>query len=591
MSLVDLRPSARNFQYTALSRATHEIRLLQLASNPHPSQEVFPVQCTIHQFPLDSTPPYQALSYTWGKEADYPPFMLLEGCEFSIRPNLHSALYQIRSSHSAPEYLWIDAICINQDDTEEKNSQVSLMKEIFRYAKRVIVWLGPANILSGDAFALLHLLEVSQSSAQQVEEIIQDPDRAEEWRALIDLFQRAYWRRAWVIQEVQVAKRITVLCGDDEIEWDNLLRIQRMLWDEHAASLFVLAQSRTWLQNLHYWIRGRGARGLDHLPQSPQGDLFRTLLFHRLKEATDPRDKVYSLLGLTSASDEIEVNYRRDVKKVYIDTATYVIRTSGKLDVLWAVPPHRDRFSLPSWVPDWSIDEDLQAEMAWGLQEPKLEYIYHASGTTVAEATVSSEEGILTAKGVVVTTIAQLGGATQMTHSRDIQQAIVAVHEWYSLVEEHQDDGNALLENFARTLRCDRVKFEDGDRHGTISEKLLAIMATIKELKSAAQIKALKESMKREDIQIRAEIEGIAQQTFKRRFFLSSSGTMGLAHEEALAGDLICVLLGCSVPVVLRAIDSHYIHVSDVYLDGYMSGRAVGEADDGKLDFRDFEIC
>ena len=586
-----LRPSAGNFQYTALSSATSEIRLLQLSSSAHPYQEDSLIQGTIHQFSLNSAPAYQALSYTWGKESAHPPFILLDGCEFSVRPNLQSALCQIRSLHSAaPGYLWIDAICINQDDTEEKNSQVSLMKAIFQHAERVIVWLGPADFFSDDAFKLLHLLEVSQSSSQQVEEIINDPDRAGEWKALVDLFRRPYWRRVWVIQEVQVARRITVFCGHDEIEWNGLLGIQRMLWDEHAASLIALAHSATWLRSLHYWIRGRGARGLDHLPLSPRGDLFRTLLFHRLKEATDPRDKVYSLLGLTSVSGEITVDYRREVRQVYIDAVTYVIRTSGKLDVLWAVPPNRDRFGLPSWVSDWSIDEDLQADVAWGLQEPKLEYVYHASGSTIAEATIRAEEGILTAKGVLVATIAQLGKATQMTHSRDIQQAIVAVHQWRRLVEENQGDDEAHLETFARTLRCDRVKLEDGDNHETLSEKLLAILMTIKELKSKMQIKELKESTERKDIHTKAEVEGIAQQIFKRKVFLSFSGSMGLAPEEALAGDLICVLLGCSVPVVLRAIGSHYVHIGDVYLDGYMSGRAVEEEDGRRLDFRDFEI-
>lgn len=462
------------------------------------------------------------------------------------------------------------------------------MKSIFERAERVIVWLGPTDSLSGDAFALLHLLAASQSSKEKVEEIIQDSQREGDWRALIDLFQRAYWRRAWVIQEVQVARRITVLCGGDKIEWVALLGVQRMLWDEHANSLIALAGSTGRLSNLHYWIRGRGARGLDHLPREPKGDLFRTLLFHRLKESTDPRDKIYSLLGLTSASGELEIDYKKDVRQVYIDATTYVIRTSRKLDVLWAIPPHRNRFNLPSWVSDWSIDEERQTELAWGLQEPKLEYIYHASGTRGAEAAVRPEEGVLVARGLIVTTIVQIGGAAEMTHSRDLRQAIIAIHAWRRLVEEYQGDDDTTVETFSRTLRCGRKRPDVSDDHGIFSRKLLHIMARVKMLTTEAQIKLLKESTEKDDVLAKAEIEGIAQQIFKRRFYLSSSGIMGLAPEDAKVADVVCVLLGCSVPVVLRAVGKHYIHVGDVYLDGYMSGRAIEESDSS--DFEDFEI-
>lgn len=379
-----------------------------------------------------------------------------------------------------------------------------------------------------------------------------------------------------------------MLCGEDSIEWSSLLKIQSMLWDEHATALIALAQSSTLLRDLQYWIRGRGARGLDKLPLSPQGDLFRTLLFHRLKEATDPRDKIYGLLGLTNA--KFEVDYRRDVRQVYIDTASYVIRATGKLDVLWAVPPHQDRFDLPSWVPDWSVSEEEQAGLAWVLQEPKVEYIYHASGKAMAETSVEPGKGILVAKGIFVTKIEHIGRATSMTHSRDIQQAVVAVHDWRRLMEDRVSDDPNTLETFMRTLRCGRIKLEEGNNYETLRGKMLALLATIQELKTKAQIKKLKDSTDNYKMQVNTEIEGLAQQIFKRRFFLSSGLVMGLAPEEVHVGDLVCVLLGCSVPIVLREIGNHFEYIGDVYLDGYMSERAVAEGDKGELDRKDFEI-
>jgi hypothetical protein len=464
------------------------------------------------------------------------------------------------------------------------------MKSIFQNASRVVVWLGPSNFISSDAFALLHSLETYQSSHDAVHKIIQDPNRNKEWRALINLFKRSYWRRVWVVQEVQVARTITLLCGDDSIEWSSLLKILGMLWDEHAAALITLAQSTSLLRNLQYWIRRRGARGLDKVPLSPQCDLFRTLLFHRLKQSTHPRDKIYGLLGLSNASGEIEVDYRQDVRQVYIDTVSYVIRSTGTLDVLWAVPPNRDGFNLPSWVPDWSVDEKMQAELAWGLQESKLEYIYHASGKTRAEATVDSGKGTLVARGIVVTSVKYRGGVAHMTHSRDIRQAVVAVHEWRRLVNDRVGDDADLTETFMTTLRCGRVKLDEGDPYESLRRKTLAILQTIEELKTEAQIKALNHSMDNYKIRVNAEIEDLAQLIFKRRFILSPGGIMGLAPEEAQVGDLVCVLLGCSIPVVLRAIGKRFRYIGDVHLHGYMSGRAVAEGNEGDLNIKDFEI-
>lgn len=182
-----------SFQYTPLSGNANELRLLRLATTPDQSPHGHGIQCSITHASLGSAPKYQALSYTWGKEVSHSPVIFLQGCKFPVRPNLHSALAQLQASQFPPEHLWIDAVCINQNDAEEKNSQVRKMKAIFQNASRVIVWLGPSNFLSGDAFALLHSLEAFQPSSEIMRKIIQDPKGENEWRALINLFQRPYW--------------------------------------------------------------------------------------------------------------------------------------------------------------------------------------------------------------------------------------------------------------------------------------------------------------------------------------------------------------------------------------------------------------
>lgn len=104
------------------------------------------VQCTLETF-NDDAPPipnYIALSYTWGDDTVKKPIRVNDGM-FNVTSNLEIALRYLRKSRSFPilsERLWIDAICINQQDVEERNSQVRRMREVYRRASRVLIWLG-----------------------------------------------------------------------------------------------------------------------------------------------------------------------------------------------------------------------------------------------------------------------------------------------------------------------------------------------------------------------------------------------------------------------------------------------------------------
>lgn len=119
------------------------LHLLPLRTKDHQSSapwyDCVSLECTFETVHLASAPPYEALSYTWGEEAASVR-ILLNGKEFLVRRNLADALAALRISE--PRVLWVDALCINQQDTAERNHQVGMMAGIFRRAERVLVWLG-----------------------------------------------------------------------------------------------------------------------------------------------------------------------------------------------------------------------------------------------------------------------------------------------------------------------------------------------------------------------------------------------------------------------------------------------------------------
>jgi hypothetical protein len=144
-----------DFKYKAVSldRKEKEIRLLAL----EPGEWSETISGTLSSFSLDNAPSYDALSYVWGNPA-FTRNILLDGYAFPVTINLESALRYLRHprrSSREPRVVWIDAICIDQQNLEERSSQILLMRQVFQSAKMVLVWLGEATNQSRDAFQLI----------------------------------------------------------------------------------------------------------------------------------------------------------------------------------------------------------------------------------------------------------------------------------------------------------------------------------------------------------------------------------------------------------------------------------------------------
>lgn len=289
-------------------------------------------------------PEFTAVSYTWAdsdgnRSLSEEIFLGDWWIPLPITPNCAAALNRLRSGHQAQTF-WIDSICINQVSTEEKSHQVRLMRDIFSRATSVTIFLG-ADEDTQDARLLKRTSESLFYSGCQ-EDIIWDALR--DHVAVRALFDRPYWSRVWVVQEVLLSKKATVLLGKTAVPLQSLLKARLL---EHDGS--------TRLFNVPPWLQlGRA------LPIGDFHGLSKLLTETSTCLATDPKDMVFALLGLVQGAhlEGLVADYSRSIYEIRIGIAAYFLIRHGQINILKsAVFDARQNESLipgsPSWIPSW----------------------------------------------------------------------------------------------------------------------------------------------------------------------------------------------------------------------------------------------
>ena len=345
---------------------------------------------------------YEALSYYWGIEPADCEIKIRDldsekgkgksrmkmsrelvkrvlGKSFYIRPNLHTALTQLRSN-KRDIVLWVDALCINQDDEKEKTMQVQKMARIYSRARRVLVWLGPS----------VSALESSRKKCEEavdfIKEIldlktfdakVEDEESPPKWAALVELMRCDWFRRRWVVQELALASDATLHYNDKEINWKDFADAVAMFATRFDAIKQLFLHSSEFDHNIEYLgdVQALGAASLidvtaNHFRRSSEAvdDLERlssleALVSRLLKfEASDPRDTVYGLLSICKEKHDSEglpspgsssllvpdaihsrnrlvPDYGKSMVEVYRDFTEYCVSTSRSIDIIcrhWA---------------------------------------------------------------------------------------------------------------------------------------------------------------------------------------------------------------------------------------------------------------
>lgn len=318
---------------------------------------------------------YQALSYSWGRPK-LSDVLVCNGKAMLISNQNAAALRALRH-HSEIRNLWIDALCINQEDKNEKSKQVAQMLAIYRKAQMVQVWLGQSDRDSMIAFAYarkLPALEDNLSKHRQIEHMPTCTDHLRDLLlTLICLFGKPWLGRTWIRQEVYAARQLVVRCGSDEMSWQDFTRLAKLsstvssLLSDHNI---VPRDYEMRIRELLEEAQRNACMPLSGVKQ-PR-DLVDMLSKSRQFSFTDPRDTFYAILGMCNVNastdsltinhndqrNAVSVDYQKSLQEVYTDASRYIIArrdTVHNLLELWhryqRSPLHAE--GLATWAVDW----------------------------------------------------------------------------------------------------------------------------------------------------------------------------------------------------------------------------------------------
>ncbi|KAF5614123.1 het-6-heterokaryon incompatibility [Fusarium subglutinans] len=615
--------------YQSLRNPT-SFRLLQILSDGGPGI----LRCRMFDVDLaaQETPPYIALSYTWHDESLPKTFrpVLINDKYLNVSLNLWNFLQNYRET-AGERIIWIDQICINQDDTGECVQQIGQMCEIYQRASMDIFWIGePGENAEAvlDLLSSLYRLETylleSEGSRPGMSALLNPifmrtiglPEHDNPvWGSLMQFISRTAFQRAWIIQEVAVSRKTSIFCGLLMLPFDVVGR----------AATFLVESS--WIKVFHDIYSVSGAAGfitgmmncrLRHQEGEHQSlDLL--LASTRRFKATKPVDKIFALTNLAESGRKealppaLRPDYRKSVVEVFRDVTLHLIR-QGSLDILSGVEDVKFRQiqQLPSWVPDYSVHQ--VASILCMPPRPGWFTLYAAAvGRDVSVQHSPSNPNILTLSAYRVDAISKIGPAAE-------ESIYNTLEKWASMVDFSAPypitNGKSfpMIDAFWRTLVGNigfgassypvsqdwRYKFAafalqarwELQQHLSISSDTQRVAVERPSLTPG--IDSILDILK-DDHQMDHQMEEALDEdgdlyrstmhhiSWYRRLFLTDGGYLGLAHPSCQPGDELVLLSGGRVPFVVRRgsmeIPECYSIVGEAYVHGIMDGELLGAAD------------
>ena len=548
---------SQTYQYLPM-KADREIRLLYLEPGSSKSR----LSCSLRIVPLSKTPFFEALSYTWGKPVFPASMKCSPSGQLCITENLSVALCHLRLKDRI-RVLWVDAICINQQDNVERSQQVSLMRDIYEGADHVVVWLGKDDGNAKMAF------ERVQDAAEVTDRVwkpgvfgvLRRTRGPEEEAALDNLLKRGWFQRIWVIQELVCAGKATIMCGNQSMEWVRFQGFVGRLYEDGNYNRVAVNDP---VYNLIQMRRENEQRRL-----GKQSSLLYLLSAFRSCEASDPRDKIFALVGIADQQTiaACTPDYSKDVSEIYSNLASHLIIIERNADILaFCVAPHKGQYlPLPSWVPDWSRPQINNASPR------SMPGAYKASAGTSFKGRIDSNT--LSLDGVMLNKVVILGGG----------------EESYEIFKQSRNYAQRDLTAYVRTLVANV-----GDKQRLERQQLLLfctryykdplIMTQIQNREFLdtwpkflnTDIKNFYNSIhdpKKPTIEENLH-NALHDAATGRMFCLFDDSHVGWVPWSAEVGDRIAIFLGGTVPILLRPSGNDYIVLGEAYVDEMMDGQA-----------------
>ncbi|KAF7863137.1 hypothetical protein EAF04_007220 [Stromatinia cepivora] len=661
-----------DYSYTPLDSSKPSIRLLRLQRD---EQGYISGWLEIFSLEDPKCPVFNTLSYVWGSKV-YSHSIFINGRPFPVLSSLHPFLETICDDQNLKQgWWWIDSICINQSAGSvaevERNTQVAMMRRVYEKSEKTIGWLGLGDDGGEQAILFLKVLATHKKrldllyqkrlvgeKGDKEEELGKDLSDRSKWAALEKLLLRPWWTRVWTLQEYLVPRKFVFQCGNEMIDRRKLTLAMSAISSCRRIDETLLAHKAFQAP----WIR---RRVLQWYQRGAPIQLIGLMGYISDYKASDPRDRIYSVLGLVADRALAgPPRYQDSSVKVYSSLVKSFVESHQSLDILCFV----DRFhgsdhsdvqpTLPSWVPDWRVEVQPWMVPAIAAQsgarhvgslrpllflypEGKSHDIFTA-GKSKAPLTYSFSTDLqkMTCQGVFVDLVDGIGGLKVVYTDEDGKDDGVA--EVYSGVESttmHRtfkassaDTNSAYrteidsklasryMDHIFRSLmlnRQDRYLGEDIPAKDFSYQEFqafcLAAMETpvnvhplfldwfernrslrigchsLEQICKAAQSPESK-SFTNVDFMDISTHEKVFLSRFRdttkwmaRRLMTTNRKLIGMVPCRARKGDQVWILLGCSIPLILRKWENRegYQVIGECYLHGYMNGEIQDEVTNG----------
>jgi Heterokaryon incompatibility protein (HET) len=463
----------------------HDIRLLVVQPGNYDDD----VRCTLSHVALSRTEDiYDAVSYAWGNSAQTDVIYISDET-FPVTETVYLALKRFRYTNHPP-ILWIDSLCIDQGDIEERNQQVQLMADIYAKANRVVVWLGESSDGLHNAFETIRKAHSyfwyrtlddkrnpiwhKDKDEQVIRRMVNETCLTNmDWKPVNDLLSRPWFQRLWVVQEITNSRRPYIVCGEHKLPWTILGRSLWYLAYHGLATELLDHNVASAAENVAVMEMVRDKR----LKESIKEPWFNVALASSCCQCSDPRDRVLAVMSMAKEGSysifdrEVTFDYSLDASEFYKRFALWDILQLQSLRSLSctsktrasAKAPSTDQpINIPSWVPDWTSVIDTHLFVRWN------ELTGFSAGGKDMHVYFTNDKNTLNVKGTIVGTLDVVGSSPKVVKSTsrvEMNDALVneleGVKEWVqecqSIAAPATDSSMSPhgREAFWRTMMCD----------------------------------------------------------------------------------------------------------------------------------------
>lgn len=569
------------YQYKLLSSPS-QFRLLELL----PGNEDDPISYLLHTADWKCPSAYEAVSYAWGDVNDTYP-SICDGFQQTISVNLRDGLIAMRAKDRS-RLLWVDAICIDQANTEERGQQVSHMRLIYEGATRVLVWLGPdVNSKGKQAITAIKEIgreclrkntrkmgidELSLSSVDELWGVLPTErldglysDNPETWKTIAWLFSRSWFSRLWVIQEVNSNRNVQVLCGGSQVSWDVAILVASYIRRHPTINRYSGFHESNYTNA--YYMRRRFWFQQVSLPS--------LLNWGRSFKASEPLDRVYALMGMPPFLEidcQWAADYSLSKRALYEDVAIRSIRQMQNLRVLSYSQHFEEERDFPSWVPQWDREPYYRE-----INDSLTKVHWKASGNKPLLENLQITPGVLRVAGCVfdsVKSLHPLGEAVWSHHQSDHPAVKLWESEKSKPTTYPTGETNIEALSLVMTTGVGQNLRKASENMNLLKANFEAYLGQL--LRGSGHdstaYSPVEETETAGDLFLYEDL--VTHKCRNRALLCTVKGYLGLGP-VCEVGDLVCVLFGGETPFILRPKNGCFLFVGDVYVHGIMEGEAV----------------